>query len=348
MADAMRWRPALWREAGAYRALGLYVWPGYVHGKGKVPRKAPALSERRVTFYQQVTTTPRGGWWPEAWQLVGHVPGLARVPMVEVDLDSEEAAWAWRDWAGGGWSECPVVETARGLRALYRLPPDLAELPAEQRPGQALAPVPGAAHGVRAELLAAGKWTALPPSVHPSGHEYAWAGRWSARAITTLEALPEAPEWVAEPLRRARRVGDPPGTAAGRRLVAWLAEQGDDAAWHIAEEWGAQAEARGCTVDARVLADIETLRSLSPESDLRYPTARTTQIGLAKALAFGGATRAELYAHRAAYVDAVTDPASKRVRSPEEAEGEWMRLWTGAVAEAEVLRAAARRLAGQE
>ena len=144
-------------------------------------------------------------------------------------------------------------------------------------------------------------------------------------------------------------------SAAGRR---WIEHRqlpapatggehgGESAAWEVGEEWGRNNAARGCTVDARVLEDIHSLRELAPESGLRYPTARSTQLRLAECLAFGSAREAELYAHREAYVHAVAHPGSTRARGREEAEGEWMRPWVGAVADAGVKRAAARRLAG--
>lgn len=183
------------RWINLYRAMGIYEWPGYATQSGaKVARKSRTLPRDRVPFLTQVTTLPDPrGWWPSAYELIGHVPGLATPALIAVDLDTPESFASLADAEPGS----PHVTSGRGGHVYFRMPEFLAMKPPSARPRLAAGvQVPGTSHVC--EVFGTGKWVVLPPSVHPkTGRPYEWGGAWKDGA-TSLEDIPLAPDWVVD------------------------------------------------------------------------------------------------------------------------------------------------------
>lgn len=197
--------------------LGMWVWPGYEPrdphtglGTGqKVPAKAGHLTQA-VSDLQRFTTFPEGesDWFNDRdlwrWRFVGHIPALARVPLLVVDCDTlDDAQFAEHRITQlartNGELIPPIVHTGRGAHIYFRAPSKFGLTP-DSRP---FATTPRLTFqdpdtgmpSLQAEVLFF-KWIVLPPSIHPLTRQpYQWGGGWSTTTYP-LESIPHAPDWI--------------------------------------------------------------------------------------------------------------------------------------------------------
>jgi hypothetical protein len=111
--------------------------------------------------------------WPRA--NVGVILGLAS-GLVGVDVDGEGGLDVLKQISCGELPRTATFTTGKGLRLLYRLPAGVF--------------VPSAVYPGGLEILAEGRQTVMPPSVHVCSAAYRWArGKGPA-------ALSNAPDWL--------------------------------------------------------------------------------------------------------------------------------------------------------
>ena len=227
--------------ASSSDGLGLWVWPGYEPkdpstglGTGhKIPAKAGHI-RNTVSDYERFTTFPEGSgdgrrvgdWFGEEhlwrWRFVGHVPALARVPLLALDCDDQSDAavainLALRSSRKDGERIPPIVRTGRGAHIYYRAPKEMTT--GHIRTWMATTPRLQfrSSEGIvvfQAEVLFM-KWIVLPPSIPPTRKTpYEWDGGW-AETMYPLEEIPYAPGIITDSLQSYGR-----GQAKSRSAVA--------------------------------------------------------------------------------------------------------------------------------
>ena len=140
----------------------------------------------------------------------GFVAGSVSENVMSVDVDSAAAFKFCEDQGGFIESQSVWFSTGRGRQYLYRLPPELADLP-RSKPHDDL------------DFLTKGL-AVLPPSIHhKTGKQYTW----QSKPPTSLDDIPFAPQWVQdiltgqlEPQRRTDSIDSTntpnPSTAASK------------------------------------------------------------------------------------------------------------------------------------
>jgi len=126
-------------------------------------------------------------WWdrePDA-NVAIRLGGVPRVGLVEADTAEAEAFLAGVDWAG-----TPRYRASRGVNYVVRVPDDIAERPVRHLWPERFA------NGL--EVKTGAGFVVAPPSVHPSGHVYAWCPG------ASLDDVPLAimPPIIADEVRR--------------------------------------------------------------------------------------------------------------------------------------------------
>lgn len=105
-------------------------------------------------------------WWRDApASNVGLIMGPAS-GLVAVDIDGNERGMALLEARSRGEvGDALCFSTARGIRLLYAFDPRVSNATVEEGGG-------------RLEVLATGRQTVAPPSLHETGHVYTWLGPW--------------------------------------------------------------------------------------------------------------------------------------------------------------------------
>jgi len=164
--------------------------------------KRPPAGFRWATFREVGTTPDQVDRWRIEFPgcnwavLLGRASGV-----IAVDVDSDDAlAWAKIQ---GGFGASPISFTSGASPGawLYTVPADLLHV------GR-FVPYPGL------EIRATGAYSAIPPSVHPSGTPYQWR-----RAPQVLEDIPEAPGWVLKLISERIRPTRAPATTTHERTT---------------------------------------------------------------------------------------------------------------------------------
>ena len=140
---------------------------------GKVPLLPwKPLQHRMATDVEIAEAAARAfaaGSEPNAGVFMGHVSGI-----VSLDADGSEAVeWVHTECGEEALATASFV-TGKGVRWVYALPPGM-EAPSSRVVRKGV------------EILSLGRQSVFPPSLHPSGKRYAWAGcdsrTWSKRLI---------------------------------------------------------------------------------------------------------------------------------------------------------------------
>jgi len=203
--------------AAAYLELGIPILPlcGPKHrcpSPGKVPadlRSGAHLADwptRAVRTLDELDELLRQ---PLARRAnIGGLMG-AESGLVAVDVDGPEGEVGLQELSGGDLPNTWEYHTSPGRRRLiYRLPAGIT--------------IPSSTPRPKLDILGERKQAVLPPSLHPSGHRYAWA---PGRDPWTFGPAAPAPEWL---LRLAARpAGERTPPEEWRRLVAQGVAEGE-------------------------------------------------------------------------------------------------------------------------
>jgi DNA repair protein RadA/Sms len=179
-------QPTLAESARRYAQFGIRVFP-------VAPRDKTPLVRWKDLATADVAQVER--WWrqwPSAnigWAIPDEIVVLDVDVRWGADLSKEDdlrALEARAKLSGDAPDECgaSVITGGGGRHEFYLLPDDLT--------GKVRNSAGSLGHGL--DIRAAGGYVVLPPSIHASGHAYAWEGR-------GLEALTLAPDWLAAKLR---------------------------------------------------------------------------------------------------------------------------------------------------
>lgn len=192
--------PTLIQAALLYARCGWPVLP--IRPRAKLPLTAHGLKDASCDLEQVEAWWRR---WPDANVAIrtGARPAGAGLVVLDVDGPEGEASLDARSKDLGSWPATLEQRTGSGAgrQLLYALAPDQRGLQSAKRLGAGL------------DTRGEGGYVLLPPSVHPSGGVYRWAG---------LAPPAPAPEWLLD-RPRPMRAPLPPPRASGRRAPADLA-----------------------------------------------------------------------------------------------------------------------------
>jgi hypothetical protein len=143
--------------------------------------------------FHAATTHPEkiAEWWdryPTA--NIGLYPGASQLLVLDVDGPEGEE----RSRAAGAFAELTLeVITRRGMHRYFRLPPSV---------------IVGNVAGEQLDVRAHNGYVLVPPSVHETGHVYAWRG--------DLDAIADVPPGVLALIRESERTPHDPQIRSGR------------------------------------------------------------------------------------------------------------------------------------
>ncbi|HQK95059.1 MAG TPA: phage/plasmid primase, P4 family, partial [Armatimonadota bacterium] len=161
-----------------YAELGYPVFPVEPRGKRPLGRLAPHGLRDATARPERIRQ-----WWAAAPDANIGLAVPAGVLVLDVDGEAGRASVD-----GETLPSTPTAQTGRGAHYWYRLPDG-----ATARNGAGLRP------GL--DVRALGGYVVAPPSVHPSGHRYAWAPGLALGEVP----LAEAPDWLVALLRERTR-----------------------------------------------------------------------------------------------------------------------------------------------